>query len=148
MMAFVLRTPARPPLPFVQSKGSSSTGTCVLRDERSVRCRMFGYTNSHTATKIPVCGSWQCSSLCAHPHTRRSLMFTTSNGSWVSAPSSCSQTRHYAAAGTAAASTHLLVVYRSIFPVLMLPPLRLFSLLMLLLLRLFCFASLLPTFAS
>ena len=148
MFYAAIRTPARPPLPFVQSEGSSSTGTCVLRDERSVRCRMFGYTNSHTATKIPVCGSWQCSSLCAHPHARRSLMFTTSNGSWVSAPSSRSQTRHYAAADTAAASTHLLVAYRSIFPVLMLPLLRLFSLLMLLLLRLFCFASLLPIVVS
>ena len=33
----------------------------------------FGYTNSHTATKILACGSWRCSSLCTHP---RSLFLT------------------------------------------------------------------------
>ena len=129
-------------------KEAPALAPAYVRDERSVRYRMFGYTNSHRATKIRTCGSWQCSSLCAHPHARRSLMFTTSNGSCVPAPSSRSQTIRCAAADTAAASTHLLVAYRSIFPVLMLPLLRLFSLLMLLLLRLFCFASLLPIFAS
>lgn len=147
MFYAAIRTPARPPLPFVQSEGSSSTGTCVLRDERSVRCRMFGYTKLTRPPKY-LCAAPGSARRSAHIRMLAAPLCSTSNRSWVSAPSSRSQTRHYAAADTAAASTHLLVAYRSIFPVVMLPLLRLFSLLMLLLLRLFCFASLLPIVVS
>ena len=48
----------------------------------------FGYTNSHTTTEIPACSPWRCSPLCAHPRDHRSLVFTTSNGLFMSAPRS------------------------------------------------------------
>jgi hypothetical protein len=54
----------------------------------------FGYVNSQTAIKPPACISWKCSSLCAHPHARRSLPSPTSNGSGVGALAPRSHTTH------------------------------------------------------